>query len=679
MGIGSATWVLLALMTQGQGHLAEPDPVDPLAPAPPPAKPGMPELRGDCPEAETFQGTEVERAGWCAAQAGELKSMRTLANQALNADERSFRAHFLMGYVQHLGEGNLPKALFHLQQAETLFIERYGERPSLTDSPWRVYHRILHQLIHLLGEMDAHEDKIHYVDEIRRRLDLDYAPFKSWPLLKLGRFDEARQIATEAIESDDAWNQAVGLTALCAVESELRNRQAAYDACQKAAERVQGSAMDGSIELSNAGAASEEMFKFDEAERLYQEAARRPAEGSVNPFGRLVRLYLRQGRFSEAMSAWREMKTYRSQRPGSYLDQQDQAEADLIGASLLLVAGRSDEAQKRTGVTVKRPDRQGTSSANAEQNEAGAAVMDRAAKLDAARQLEERAAVSTWKDALPLWIESLGLRFEAWRSGRKAAEVLANPERLVTSLRPECPGSIELPSWLDGDLIALTGPGVALAAIQEARAEETLPEALKEPIFWALEAEAHLLAGDEDLAQQLAKQALDGLGKGDGLMRARAAALLAESARQNGDVDAALAAYRLVLALDPGVLRRLGFRLPVQLEAAGTGPVTRAVELLGSSPLFELEPWGFGLRVGEAEAELLLPDGSVVNTIRVPANAGQKDDDEGAARRIAKAVQRELLVPNIDITQSDIRSLDGSLGTGKATEELKSILEEVGK
>ena len=123
MAIGAATWVLLTLVAQGPEHLAEPDPVDPsLAPAPPPAEPGMPELRGDCPEAETFQGTDVERAGWCAAQAGELKSMRTLANQALNADERSFRAHFLMGYVQHLGDVNLPNALFQRQQSQSFFI-----------------------------------------------------------------------------------------------------------------------------------------------------------------------------------------------------------------------------------------------------------------------------------------------------------------------------------------------------------------------------------------------------------------------------------------------------------------------------------------------------------------------------------------------------------------------------
>lgn len=676
---GPAAILLLTLVAQGPEQLVEPEGVHPPTAPPHPAVPGMPELNGDCPEAELFQGTAVERAAWCAAQRGEWKSMRTLANQALLADERSFRAHFLMGYVQHLGEGNLPKALFHLQRAEALFIEAYGERPSLTNSPYRVYHRILHQLIHLLGEMDAHEEKIRYVDEIRRRLDLDYAPFKSWPLLKLGRFDEARQIAQDAIASEDAWNQAVGLTALCAVESELRNRQAAYDACLKAAERVQGSVMDGSIELSNAGAASEEMFKFDEAERLYQEAARRPAEGSVNPYGRLVRLYLRQGRFSEAVSAWREMKAYRANRPGSYLDQQDQAEADLIGASLLLVAGKSEEAQKRTDGTVRRPDRQGTSSANSEQNEAGAAVMDRAAKLDAARQIEERAAVSPLKDAAPLYLEAWWLRFDAWRSGRRAAEVLANEERLVTSLRPECPGSIELPSWLDGDLVALAGPGVALSALKKAQAEETLPEALAGPIFWSLEAEAHLLAGDEEPAQAAAKRALEGLGKGDGLMRARAAAILAEAARRRGDVDAAMAAYRLVLALDPGVIRRLGFVLPVQLEAAGPGPAARAVELLESSPLFAQESWGFGLRVSEADAELLLPDGSVINSIRVPANAGQKDDDEGAARRIAKAVQRELLVPNIDITQADIRSLDGSLGSGKANEEVKSILDEVEK
>jgi tetratricopeptide (TPR) repeat protein len=665
----------LARSALAQAPLA-PDPGVPVAPAP--AKGGMPAVDGSCDEAEALGGTTLERAAACAALSrGELVSARNLADRALKEDEGSYRAHFLMGYVQHLGEGNLPKSLNHLERAEKLLVASHGERPSPDDPAAAALHRILRELVYVHGEMDHHEEKIAYVQALYDRLGLDYRPLAAWPLLKLKRFDEARVLATAAAADEKPWYRAVGLTALCAIDSELRDRMGAYRACVAAAAPVmEADDLSGAIELSNAGAASEEVFRFDEAERYYQAATRKAPEGSVNPWGRLTRLYLRQGRFAEALSAWREMRAYRARRPGSYLDQQDQSDAELIGASVLLVAGKLEEAEKITRRTVQRPDRQGTSSAAAEQNEAGAAITDRVAKLSAARLLESQAAVARFWDGLALRARALRLRFEAWLLGRRAAVVLADRERLVTSLRPECPGSLELPSWLDADLIPLVGPGVARATLTLARAEETLESRLTEPIFRGFEAEAALLAGEDDAALEAARATLAGLSPAEVMLRARAAAIGAEAARRLGDADAALGLYRVVLASDPGVLRRLGFPLPVRVSSAGAGAAARAAELLEGAAMFVDEDWGLGLTVGEEQAFLALPDGSMLTSVTVPA--GREEDTEAVARRIAKAVVDELLVPSLDVTQADIRSLDGSLGSGgKASERVKSVLEDL--
>ncbi len=470
----------LALMLAAQAPLSG-HPVDRELhlPGPPRADDGMPSIRPDCREAEIFGGTEVEQAALCYARSAEFVSARTLADQALRDNPRSFRAHYLMGIAQHHGEGNLPKALFHLETAEKLFIEQYGERPPPDLIEANVYHKILLQLVYVHGEMDHHEEKIRYVDALSERLGVnDAQPLKAWPLLKLKRFDEAREIAKQAAESEDFWNRAVGATALCAVESELRNRDAAYQACKQAAEPIMRSDMDGAIELSNAGAAAEEMFAFDEAEKLFLQATGRHPEGSVNPWGRLVRLYLRQGRFAEAVTAWRNMREYRKHRPASYLDQQDQSEADLIGAQVLIIAGREKDAAAITRRTVDRPDRQGTSSADSEQNEAGAAIMDMVVRRTVARRLLEEASTAELWDGLKLRAKAIKLFLEAWVDERQAADIVADPERLVTSLRPECPGSVEMPAWMDGELIDVVGPGVALAGIAAGRKEETLPPAL---------------------------------------------------------------------------------------------------------------------------------------------------------------------------------------------------------
>lgn len=650
----------------------------------PTSKDGMPVMNTTCPGVEEFGGTPEERAGYCQLGDGSIPeqeryvAVRTWADKALRADPSSFRAHFLMGAAQHLGEGNLPKSLFHLERADKLLTAQEGRFPAPNSQGWSVLRRILLELVYVHGEMDHHEDKVRLVDLVQERLGLDYSALKAWPLMKLKRWDEARVIARQSIEGseDHSYWRSVGLTALCAIESELRNRQAAYDACLAAAQPVMRDPHDGGVALSNAASASVEMFKFDEAERLWLESTKRDIEGTINPWGRLTHLYLREGRMAEALSALREMRTYRMARP-AYFDQQDQADAELTGAALLLIAGRTEDAHRITSRVAERPDRQGTSSAAFEQNQGGNFIFDRVTKLDVARRLEERAVSAPWREALALRGRAAKLRLDAWALGRRAATILADPERLVTTLRPECPGSIEMPAWLDADVIEIVGPGVALAAIAQARKEETLPEHLAEPVFAALEAEAYLQQGDDTRALARADVAVKGLLPAEALLRARAGAVGAEAARRLGRYAEAVALLGQVLTVDPGVIRRLGHVLPVELVAVEDTPAVReAKAALERSPLFDVGTWGYRLELSEASVALMLPDGSEVT--RVPVKKGGPRDDEALARRIARAAHEDLLVPQVDVTQADIRSLDGGLGGGgRASERAKSVLEEV--
>ena len=641
---------------------------------------GLPEIDTECGGAEEFGGDELERAGWCLMQRSRHVGVRRLASEALAKSPDSLRAHFLMGVAQHLGEGNLPKSLYHLNRAEDLFIARWGESPPANSpGPRTAYRRTLLELVYVHGEMDHHAEKIRYVDALAERLGVDYSPLKAWPLLKLKRFEEARAVAQDAIlqfDGDASYWQSVALTALCAIESEMRHRELAYEACMAAAAPVMRSTTQGGVAMSNAAAASIEVFRLDEAERLYIEATKRPVEGTINPWGRLTHLYLRQGRFAEAVSALRQMHRYRLRRP-AYFDQQDAADAELTGASLLLVAGKTEDAMRLTSRTVARPDRQGTSSAASEQNEAGNLLMDRAARLDVARRLEEEASWSKWWPALKLWAEATQLRLQAWTRGRRAATILSTEERLVSSLRPECPGSVELPSWLDPEVVRVVGAGVALAGIDTARAQETLPEALAEPIFAMLSAEAYEMRGDHAEALAAATEALDGLLPTEVLMKARAHLLAASSARALGRTGDAMVHLESVLMSDPGLVRRLGMTLPVRVQLADDDPATaEAARLLEGSPLLDHVDWGFVLVLGKDHVMLAHPDGSELLVARVVS--GKAHEVDAVARRIAKSAHSELLVPKVDITQADVRSLDGGMtGGGRASERVKSILDEI--
>jgi len=120
----------------------------------------------------------------------------------------------------------------------------------------------------------------------------------------------------------------------------------------------------------------------------------------------------------------------------------------------------------------------------------------------------------------------------------------------------------------------------------------------------------------------------------------------------------------------------MGLRLPVVIDKmAEDEAIDRAAQLLEASPFFEVGQWGFSLGIEDDSVILRLPDGSFL--FHAPVKAGPKDVDS-VARRIARAAHQDLLVPSVDVTQADIRSLDGGLtGGGRATERAKSVLDEV--
>ncbi|MEO1231964.1 MAG: hypothetical protein AAFZ18_23995 [Myxococcota bacterium] len=683
MDLGSSTlgraFVVLSLLSGGRAWSQSERAAEPPRERSPvtasEARRGLPEVRGDCEQAELFGGTDIERSAFCALRKDEFVSARSLARAAVEAEAESFRAHYLLGAVQHRGEGNLPKALRHLDRAENLFAKAHG-RSFGEDDPLRLLaYRILYELMDVHGEMDHHEARIRYAEAITKDLDIDHRASTAWPLMKLGRFEDARKVVLEALEADDRWSKAVALTSRCAIESEMRRREAAYEACRAAAEPSLQRGRGGSVELTNAGAASEEFFRFDEAERLYREAARRPPETSVNPWGRLVHLYLAEGRFAEALSAWREMRAYRARRPHAYLDQQDEAEARLVGAALMLVAGRPDLAEPVTRTIVERPDRQGTSSAASDQNEAGAALVARVARRARARRLEMEAAVSSWWQAAKLRAEAAQLRVEAWLVGRRALETLANPERLVTTLRPEVPGSLELPSWLDAEVIGLVGPGVAEVALERARSEETLPEGQAGVVFDAYAAEIAWWRGDYSEAESLAAAVLDRAPRGLTLVTTRAAAFGADAARRRGQYDAARSLFRAVVERDPAVLTRLGLALPVTFEAAKDTIAVEAVERLQNSPAFIEVPWGLILRVEPLGGSIRAADGSVL--LEVPlVDADDDDEVRDPVKQLAQCIQQGVFGPLLDVTQVDVRSLEGGSGRGVSASDALDMWNE---
>ncbi|MBI5493849.1 MAG: hypothetical protein HY904_02415 [Deltaproteobacteria bacterium] len=635
---------------------------------------GLPEVETDCDGAELFGGTRLERGGWCQAREGRYASVRTLAETALAADEDSWRAHVLLGLAHHFGEGNLPRALVHHKTAEALFQREHPGPPDPWTGPWFVHRINLFELVSLHGEMNLHTQQIAYVDRMHDRLGTDFRALKAWPYIKMRRFEDARRVSEEALALTGEENEEQredARTALCAVESELQNRQGAYERCLEALRPHWPEGTRGGVQLVNAAIAAEELLKFDESERFLLEASRREVEGTINPWARLAVTYMRQARFPEAVSALREMHAYRAARP-PHLDQQDDADLELVGAQALLLAGRTDDAQRITARVVHRPERLGSSSAAIEQHESGNWVMDHLVQLVVARELEEQASWSPWRDALELRVTALWHRAVAWLDARRAQRLVGVHDILASSVRPDCPGSMEVPPWLKGALVGALGPGVVLSALARARAVETLPATQSAPYFDALEAEALWRASDDEEALATVRRVLPLYTSTEVLLRARVAAVGSQAALALGQDDTAVALAEQALGVDPGAFRRIGGRLPVQIESDQTPAAIRAAQLLEGSPLFQPHTRGLRLVLGAESVALLLGDGSVVAEADV--EAGDDEDADAVARRIARAAHRGLMSARVDITQADIRSLDGGMGGGRGARERVDLI-----
>ncbi|MEM1205530.1 MAG: tetratricopeptide repeat protein [Acidobacteriota bacterium] len=622
---------------------------------------------------------------WAMAAFHALRRMqniraRELTEQILDRDPESVAGHCLMGMVQHRAEGNLPRALFHLQRSRELIEARWGPTPS-DGAPWRWHAMSLLESAMVNGEMGRHEDKVRLLLERDQLYEPPLPADRGWPLMRLRRYDEAKAAVVEALALEgDLDQKAQALTALCAIEAEQQSRQRGYEACKAAVDFDREHEFPGPTPFTNAAEASLGLLRMDEAEQLIQEATGLFVFGTVsNPWLDLMQLYLTQGRTSEALDAVREMLAWRNRQP-AFMDEQNRAETEMASAVFLVIAGHAEEAARITQRAMERPDRTGFTSSESEQLEAASAVIDRLARRAAAERAAEEASWSRWRDAPAVRLRELGHRLGAWASGRRAASMLADERILLATLRPYLAGSVELSEWLKPELVELLGAGLVRSALERARTREDLEGA--EGYFLVYETEAAWLAGDDARTLELADLGLAALPGAEVQLRARLVVRGAEAALDLGRRGRALELFDQAMQMDPGIVRRLGAALPVKVETEG-GPWPRKVgRLLAASPRFQsVDGSAFVLSVEGSEAGgracLTGPRGARFACGTVDPRAGE--DADGLARRLAKELHEEAFAPRLDLTQSDISSLDGSptAAGGRSNDRIRSILTDL--
>ncbi len=640
-------------------------------------------------------GTPEELEAYALYGDNKLVSARSRAEKLLARNPESVMGHYIAGVTLREAEGSLARAMYHLGRARELYEERWGvNRPP--GAPWHLHQEVLFAITQLAGEIEEYEYQVQMLEFYDSLYDPDLLAEHAWPLLHLGRFDEAREFARRAIATNDRWEASLGLNGLCAIEAEARTRKPQRDACLAALEAARRRAaapadpqhpentQQIAVHAYNAALGALAMLDHAGARALAEEGTRRLEFTTANPWRLLARMHADAGRAGDAVEAAREMQRWRARQPAQLRDQ-DHAETDSALATVLLVAGELDAALTLVDRAMERPDRRGLTTTTPEQAHGANALLHRAlSRAKAERDIEGAMSGGFFQriaDRLAIGWGTLG----ASRDAERIAGALADEDRLVATLRVNVRGGIEpVPVWLLGDLVDTLGAGVVAVALEAAReADRDFPAVA--PYHDALGAEVALAQGDADEAVALARRALERLPEADVLLRARTEAVAAQAEQERGDDRAAFGHFIRVMRLDAGTIRRMGLALPGHVVAGSGGIAEDVADVLARSPRLDDDDAGFTVAVSGTDAQLRIclrdPDGAQLECVDVARRPRERDKpdetDEAFVARAADTFHDEAFALRVVLSQMDMRSLDGSVtgGVEQTREQMRQLLD----
>lgn len=565
---------------------------------------------------------EPEALEICAALASKKNiRARDLAESWLRDAPDSAAAHYALAEVLLNVEGNAPRALFHLNRAEakstiTSIDAMLAAEPSDQSSPlW--HYLTLNQLSSVHQLIGNEEESLRYLEALETAYGVNLEPYRGWPLIKLKRFDEARQSALRVLADEelDGFSAAQAWNTLCAVELSEPLLSPDASACDQALALDEESVVAGgelsTVTLSNAAEVALSRLQIAQAEALIDRATRYPNPSSIaNPWIQKLYLTVAQGRFSESARVLGQMLNWRD-RQDPLVAISNRAEHFLAGATLLLLAGYGEDASKLANLALSQPDRNGNFSAADSQKEAIAALITTLATRVEYQRLKEEAYAVEGADRLSLLVRAQGIRFDAWRAGRRAASLFADAELMQDRLRPYGPLDVHIPEWMEMDIVGLLGTGVAAAAIEQADEAGTFSRGAGYRLAYLTEVAA--LESRHAQTVELAAQALQALPAEEKLLSARlywhrASALWQQTRHAEARRD-----FSASLSLDPSLARRLGAALPVKLLSDGTAGAEELVEKLSDSPRLLVHDQGLPLELTANSLCLMGSEGTALS------------------------------------------------------------------
>lgn len=595
---------------------------------------------------------------------------RELTETILKREPENYAALYLLGMIYHYGEGSIPRAYYCYSKARKV-MERDLKRPETSESR-SLYGELLEAQAEAAQQLEHYQEAIELVDRYDQLFpDQKHTARKGWPMLKLGKFDEARKLMLELLE-DPRQSSARGhvLNNLGNIEFETDNLQKSYQYFAQIVDEVEGSSGQDPVYWSNAGEAARDLLRYDECERLLLDSTRHfnPYTYS-DPWGMLAELYAAESRMPEALEALKKMQAWRISG-SAQVSQNKWAECYGHTGSVLLQMGYDEKALSIIERLVRRQDRNSSISTAASLVEARLVYLYALALQRNAQRLREKLCYCSWKETPGHLARLWRIERQIERERQRVANLVVTNTGLPGFIQPYGARALDHPSFSPA-CWSCFGAGATIAAVRRSLTDPRPEMDARRPYLLAILGEASYYDWDDKTAQENLEEALVKLPASEVKLRNRCQAMLAKSLTRQGKPLEALHYLQTLMDSDPTQLRGCQLRLPIVIESDGSPAARKAAGWLRNSPRCIHGNGAFVLKVSgnPVQGQLFSPDGTLAGSFSGQPR-GNADD---AARSFCEVFHAEAFAPILDLSQADVRSIDGSTAASRSTDKLDEL------
>ncbi|MEE2757411.1 MAG: tetratricopeptide repeat protein [Myxococcota bacterium] len=597
---------------------------------------------------------------------GEYSSARRIAEKELQrTSNQSIWANYVLGVCHSEGEGNLARGLFLVRRAKAQLIDKFSRSP-VQDVVRRWHRRILMREQFVLAQLDRREEQLDILTEYDDEYKGEKSYYRIWPLLKLGRFEEARRIAHANRTSDKAYIRERAFNGLMAIEEEAGNREASYTWGLRGLEDTRSQSC---IIATNLALGARRTFRFAKTIEHDQTALRAKDKSCpTSPNAQLAAMYLVFGEFQQSLSALKALRMA-PRTPDMKVQNEMVIRARFV--ELLHALGAFEQAAVRAQEIIDEPDRAGMVSTAAETIELTNQILAWSVLNARQEQFRERASARPFFDALSERKEQFKLVRTKRSVARQAIRLASIPGNLEKVIRPYM---TDLMPWFGADIVQVLGHGVMDRIIEEARVKETDFKDTASAFLDAYIGEMAWRDGRYIDAIKSGQSLLKRIPKTTKLLRLRIRTWLADALVQTGQTSAANDHFHRILETYPTALRHLRVRLPATLSFSGSRGEEIADRLQDSPRLRIDDNASFRVRVEDRGKTIeICVEGTKKYGCGTLALDTLEPEDEPVSAAI-DAFHNDGFSPKIEMTQSDISSLDGRAIRSDAKQAIDSLI-----